>query len=305
MATLEAAWMRHSRSRASRAGAEARHRLRGRCVIAVATATATAALAAPGAALAANPPTITAAGITAADQLYVAWTVAPGTTFDFVTLSTVPDPDPADPTFFAPGNFAGFCDPVIASPTCTATSYVASYPTGRDRRYFAKVSAQVTGTSTYLASAVWVIDDAKPQIAGAANPGTIPATGPAVAGHPLGSVAPPPVAPPPPPPAPAAVIKLLSPPKTISALVSKSVRIQIACSVTCSTFGRLTLGSPTIGTKSFTLAGGGVRTVTVKPSSKGRKRLRGRSRARIKIVAAVSPFGGTTKKVTKSFTVRR
>jgi hypothetical protein len=297
--------MQRLRSRAPRASSNGRRGLPGRCATAAAIAVvaATAALVAPAGALAVAPPTILSAGVNANDQLYVTWAVAPGTTFDFVTLATVPDADPADPTFFASGNFAGFCDPMIASPTCTATGYVGAYGVSRDRRYFAKVSAQVTGTTTYLPSAVWVIDDAKPQIPGEAGTGTIPATGPAVAGHPLGTAAPPP--PVAPPPKPAAAIKLVSPPKTISGLLAKGVRVQVACSVTCSSFGRLTLGSPTIGTKTFTLVGGGIKTLVIKPSAKGRKRLRGRSKARIKVVASAAPFGGTTKKVTKSFTVRR
>ena len=79
----------------------------------------------------------------------------------------------------------------------------------------------------------------------------------------------------------------------------------MACNVTCSPFGRLTLGSPTLGTKQFDMIGGGLRVLTVKPSARGRARLRGRSRARLKIAVAVAPTGGATKKFSRSFTVRR
>jgi hypothetical protein len=280
--------------------ADGRRRLRSRrCAIALAVATA--ALTAPAGALAADPPTILSAGINAQDNLYATYAVAPGTTFDFITFATVPDPDPTLPSFFADGNFAGFCSSTSASATCTATSYVSGYGVSRDRRYFAKVSAKVDGTTnTYLSSAIWVMDDAKPQIPGPAGSGAIPPVGPAVAGHPLGTAAPPPPAV-----AGVATIKLLSKPKTIGALLLKGVRLRIACTVACSAFGRLTLGSPSIGTKAFTLPAAGTKTLTIKPNKKGRTRLKGRSRARIKVAVGAAPVGGTTKTYSKAFTVKR
>ena len=114
---------------------------------------------------------------------------------------------------------------------------------------------------------------------------------------------PPPVAPPPR--APAAAIKLLTLPKTINALLTKGVRLQVACTVTCSPFGRVTLGSPTLGTKQIDMVGGGIRVLTIKPNARGRARLRGRSRARIKVAVAVAPLGGAIKRLSRSFTVRR
>ncbi len=273
---------------------------------AIALAAASATLVAPASALAADPPTLLNAGIDAQDQLYSTWSLAPGTTFDFVTYATVPDPDPTIPDFFATGNFAGFCSDKSLSATCTTNAHVAQFPSPRDRRYFVKVSANVTGTDDFLTSSIWVIDDAKPQIPGDAPLGAIEPTNTPVAGHPIGTAPPPPVAPPPPPPAaPAAAIKLLTLPKTIGALLTKGVRLQVACNVTCSPFGRLTLGTPTIGTKTINLAGGGIRVLTIKPSAAGRKRLRGRPRARIKVAVAVSPTGGATKRFSRTFTVRR
>lgn len=277
-----------------------------RCVT-VAVVAALVSLAAP-AASAQAPPTILSAGIDARDALYATWSVAPGSTFDFVTFATVPDPNPELPNFFADGNFAGFCDPTLASPTCTATSYVAPYSVGRDRRYFVKVSAEVgEDGGDFVSSAVWVIDGAKPLIPGPAPAGADPPTGAAVAGHPLGSAAPPPPALPPPPPAPtpAATIKLLTVPRTIGALLARGVRLRVACTVRCSTTGRLTLGPRSLGAKSLSLAGAGTRVLTVKPARTGRARLRGRSRARVKIAVAVTPAGGTTARLARSFSVRR
>ncbi len=297
--------MDHSRRRSPRP------RLRNR-YCAVAVAAAAAVLAAPAGALAANPPTILTAGINAADELYATWAVAPGTTFDFVTFATVPDADPSLPSFFAQGNFAGFCDVASADALCTATSYNSGYPITRDRRYYAKVTAKV-GPGDYVTSAVWVVDDAKPQIAGSAPVSSVPPTNTPVAGHPLGApapppaVAPPPVAPPPPPPpAPAATgsIKILSLPSTIGALLARGVRLRVTCTGSCTASSRMRLGLPSIGSKSLTLPGGGTRTLTIKPSVAGRNRLRGRSSARLKLTANLG-VGGKGKSYTKNFTVRR
>ena len=219
----------------------------------IAAAVAAAALAAPSGALAADPPAILTAGINAQDQLYATYAVAPGTEFDFIEFATVPDNDPTSPIFFADGNFAAFCSSESPSATCGPTAYIAQYPRPRDRRYFARVSAKVTGTATYLTSTVWVIDDAKPQIAGDAPLGADPPTNKPIAGHPVGTAPPPPPpggppppppGPPPPPPAPSAALKLLTVPKTIGALLTKGVRIQVGCTVTCSAFGRLDARKP-------------------------------------------------------------
>jgi len=298
MAVLEVAVTDHARRSRPPARPDLRRRLRNRrCAIALAVAAA--ALTAPAGALAADPPTILTAGINASDELYATYSVAPGTTFEFVTLATVPDPDPVLPSFFAEGNFAGFCSAISVSATCSATAYTAGYGVSRDRRYFAKVSAKVDGaTNSYVESAIWVIDDAKPQIPGAAGEGAIPPVGPAVAGHALGTTAPPPSAG-------VATIKLLSAPKTVGALLLKGVRLRVTCSAACSAFGTMTLGTPAIGSKSFKLPAAGTRILTIKPSTKGRKRLKGRARARIKVAVGAAPAGGATKTYTKAFTVKR
>ena len=163
-------------------------------------------------------------------------------------------------------------------------------------------------TGTFLTSSIWVIDEAKPLIPGLAPPGELPVSNLPVGGRSLGTAAPPPrVAPPPPPPAapPAAAIKLLAPPRTIGSLLRKGVRLRVTCTVSCAASGRLTLGAPSIGTKTIALTGAGTRVLTIKPSRIARTRLRGRPRARIKVAVVVSLPGGATKRYTKSLTVRR
>jgi hypothetical protein len=69
-------------------------------------------------------------------------------------------------------------------------------------------------------------------------------------------------------------------------------------------FSKPALGSPSLASKSLSLPAGGTRILTIKPSATGRRRLRGRSRARIKLTAA-PPLGTIAKTYTKHFTVVR
>ena len=80
-------------------------------------------LAAPPAALAAEPPTILSAGIDARDQLHATWAVAPGTTFHHVSFATDPAPDPDVPAYFAFDNFATFSS-AMSNPTGTGDDLV-------------------------------------------------------------------------------------------------------------------------------------------------------------------------------------
>src|SRR3954452_21190949 len=144
-----------------------------RSLLAGALASAAVLLAAPPAALAAEPPTILSAGIDAADHLYATWTLGPGTTFERAAFATSPQPDPFLAGFFLTDNLAdaGCTGEAGCTATPQTTSYTSAYPIGRDRRYFVSVTA-TAGKTEQLVSAVWVIDEAKPLIAGDAPVGS-------------------------------------------------------------------------------------------------------------------------------------
>jgi hypothetical protein len=278
----------------------------------VVVAAAIAALAAPAAASAADPPTILTAGIDAADQLYASWTLGAGTTYDHASFATSPGADPVVPAFFASENFAAFGCGV--PPDCdappNATAFRSSYPVARDRRYFVKVAAQVPGVAgVFPTSAVWIIDETKPLIAGKAPVGEVTPTASPAAGRLFAAgvaPAPPPPPPPPPPPArPAARFIAQKLPPTFAALRRSGVRVRVTCSAGCAASGSLTLGGVVLGRKSTNLSRAGTRTVTVKLSAYGRRRLLGRSRARLKISARATPAGGATVRSSRSFTVTR
>ena len=120
------------------------------------------------AAAAAGEPQFTAAGIDQQDRFVAAWTLAPGTSFDSIEFATSSLSDPASPGFFAGGNFADFecARPAEGCESSRATtSYRATYPIARDRRYFARVTAK-GGRGDWLSSPVWVIDETRPLIPG-------------------------------------------------------------------------------------------------------------------------------------------
>jgi hypothetical protein len=271
-----------------------------------------AALAAPAAAVAADPPTILTAGIDAQDQLYASWTLGLGTTYDHISFATSPEPDPVVPAFFVSANFAAFGCGV--PPDCdalpTATSFRSGYPISRDRRYFVKVAAQVPAIAgEFPTSAVWIIDETKPLIAGKAPVGAVEPTNSPAAGRLLAPGVPPAPPPPPPPPPPAvrptAKFTALPLPRTIGALRLSGVRLRVRCTAACSTSGSLTLNGVAIGRKSTTLSRAGTRTFTVRLSAFGRRRLAGRSRARLRIAAQAKPAGGVTLHASRTFTVVR
>jgi hypothetical protein len=265
-----------------------------------AIAAAAAMLAAPVAAQAADPPTILTAGIDAA-----------GTTFDHVSFATSPEPDPGVPSFFLAANFAAFgCGvPPDCDGSQTATSFKSTYPIARDRRYFLKVAAGVPGvTGAFPTSAVWIIDESKPVIGGKAPVGEATPTGSPATGR-LFAPGVPPAPPPPPPPSPAtrprAKLVATRVPKTFAALRLSGVRLRVTCNTACSASGTLRLGGVAIGRRSTSLPRAGTRTITVRPSNFGRRRLSGRSRARLRISAKAKPAGGATVRRSRSFTVVR
>jgi len=266
-----------------------------------------AALAAPAAALAEDPPTILTAGIDATDQFFATWTLGAGTTLDHVSFATSPEADPVAPSFFLSTNFASFGCGV--PPDCdlppTATSFTSSYPIARDRRYFVQVAAQVSGvTGTFPTSAVWIIDETKPLIAGKAPVSDVAATNSPAAGRLFAAG----VAPAPPPPTPAgappkAKVTAARLPNTLGGLRLSGLRLHVSCTAACDASGSLTLGGLSIGRRSTKLSRAGKRTFVVRLSAAGRRRLAGRSRARLKISARAKPAGGATVRASRSFTV--
>ena len=139
-------------------------------------------------ALAADPPTmLTARHQRPGPALLDLELCAPGTTFDFVTLATVPDPDPALPTFFADDNFAGFCSAKAFSDELHGQLARRGYASPPRPALLREGLGGRHGHADYVTSGIWVIDDAKPQIPGDAGVGAIPPTGTPVAGHPLGT----------------------------------------------------------------------------------------------------------------------
>lgn len=261
-------------------------------------AVAAAVLAAPGTALAADPPTILTAGIDVDDQLYATWSLAPGTTFDRVGFATVPTV--SSPGFFDIRHFAGFeCADDFCDGKPTSTSHTAGYPTARDRRYFVMVTAAAAGEET-VSSAVWVIDDTKPVIPGVAPLGGLESTNVPVAGHPFdgASLLPPGVVS-------TGKVEVLKVPKTNHGLLVAGVRLRVTCSAACGFEAGISLGDTDLALKETGFASGVSRTFTLKPSGAARDRIRRRARSRIKISAAVTPLQGRARSVSRFFTVRR
>jgi hypothetical protein len=295
--------------------------MRRACRVVALSAVATFAI--PGPAFAADPPVILSAGIDAADRPYVTWRVGAGTTYDHAEFATAPTADPDVPDSFVEANVVaiGCTDaPEVCAGTPQSTSLTVDYPVARDRRYFVKVTATVDGTPRHLVvSAVWVIDEAKPLVAGqppqvADGPPTdAPAAGALLAGSlPLAlppSTRQPPV-PPPPPGAggsqPGAALSLLALPRTISALQRRGVRLRVTCSqAPCTTTAALRLGRVTLVSRRVQLLRAGTQTVVLKPTAAARRRLRGRARARLRVNAAVTPQRGATRRLSRFFVVQR
>jgi len=277
----------------------------------IATAVAVAALAAPTAAIAVEPPTILTAGIDSADRLYATWSLGVGTTYDHASFATSPEADPAGPSFFESANVAAFGCGV--PPDCdglpTTTSFLSSYPVGRDRRFFVKVAAQVPGAAgVFPTSTVWIIDETKPLIAGKAPVGELTPTDSPAAGRMLAPGVPPAPPPPPPPPPAARPTARFAPvklPQSLAALRVSGVRLRVTCSAACAASGRLTLAGASLGRRDTDLERAGTRTITVRLSPLGRRRLRGRSQARLRITAMAKPAGGFTVRASRAFTLRR
>ena len=278
-------------------------------------------LALPGQALAADPPTILSAGIDASDRLYVTWRVAAGTTYDHLEFATAPDADPEVPGSFVEENLVAFgCwdVPDACSGSSQSTSLTVDYAVARDRRYFVKVAASVAGTERDMAiSPVWVIDEAKPLIAGQPprlgerEPTNVPAVGrllagslPALFSEATSSAAQ--RAPGAPAPDSSSPFALPALPRTIGALLSRGVRLRVECRLApCTVTGRLALGGAALASRRTTVRQAGTTTLVLRPAGRARGRLRGRMRARLQLDASVAPAGGPAASVSRSFVVRR
>jgi hypothetical protein len=261
-----------------------------------------------GAALAAEQPTILTAGIDATDRLYVTWSLAAGTTYAGAGFATGPWPEPGLPSSFFAGNSTrdgGDCVPppgITDGPckaTVTSTSFTAPEPIARDRRYFVKVVALPDTGPPHLTSAVWVIDEAKPLIPGFAPapegpPTNRPAGGRSLAGETLPAV-------------PVPTISLPALPKTIRAVLTGGVRLRVRCpTFQCALEdGSLSLGGRSLASESDFVSAGRTHTFVFRPAGAARTRLKGRTRARLKLRALVRTADGRSKLLTRSFTVRR
>lgn len=251
-------------------------------------------LAAPSAARAAEPPTILTAGIDAADHLYATWTIGAGTTFERVAFATSPQLDPFLAGFFVPDNLAdaGCAGEAGCEATAQTTSYTSAFPTARDRRYFVEVTTSVSRYEQ-LSSAVWVIDESKPLIAGEAPVGSRdlptrkPATGRLLA------------------PAPNASLGLLKLPATIGRVLRGGVRVRVRCSAPCDVDLRLSLSRRTIVRRTGRLGAGTSTLLAFRPSGPLARDLGRRSRARLRLAGTVTPLGGVTTSIGRSFSVRR
>lgn len=293
-----------------------------------AVAAVMATLAIPGAAVAADPPTILSAGIDATDHPYVTWGVGAGTTYDHAEFATAPAADPDVRDSFVEANVVAFgCTdaPDVCQGTPQSTSLTVDYPVMRDRRYFVKVAAKIDGTERDLmVSSVWVIDGAKPLIAGQpprvveGAPTNVPAAGEPLAGSvpalitqsiPRDPPVPPgsegPDFPDPPGSVPGAALSLLTLPRTVSAVLGRGVRLRVTCSTApCTTTASLMLGRVPLVSRRVRILRAGTRTLVLKPTGTARRRLRGRARARLRVSAAVTPQGGVPTRLSRFFVVR-
>jgi hypothetical protein len=279
--------------------------MRRRLLCAIALAIAATAFG-PAPALAADPPTILTAGIDATDHLFVTWSLGAGTNYASATFATGPWPDPDLPPSFTPINaITTDCvpPPGVDDGPCkalpTATSFTAPESTSRDRRYFVKVIAEQGTEGRELASAVWVIDGAKPLVPYVAQAGPTPPSNKPATGGLLASTAFPKV--------PVPSLKVLALPRTIGTLLTAGVRIRVSCAAfDCALEeGSLTLGAQQLASESEFADAGRPRTFVLKPKGAARNRLKGRSRARVHILAVVRTVDGKARQISRSFTVRR
>ncbi|MDX6677066.1 MAG: hypothetical protein QOE31_1118 [Solirubrobacteraceae bacterium] len=261
--------------------------------IAIALALAAAALSGPAAARAADPPTILSAGVDAGDRLYVSWSLGAGTTYDRAVFATSPQPAPFLAGFFATENLgASDC---AGEPGCTgapqATSYTARRPVARDRRYFVQVTA--TAGAEPLTSAVWVIDETKPLIVDGPLGGDIrhPTNSPA-AGRLLA----------PPPSSSLTVLKL---PTRIAGALGGAVRVRVRCTAGCEVDLRLSMDGLALVRRTGDLYAGSSAKLVLRPTGLAHAMLRARSRALLRLSGTVTPLGGPTVRVRRSFRVRR
>lgn len=271
-----------------------------------ATVLATAALVAaafPGLATAAGEPQITSAGIDAQDRLYATWTLAPGTRFEGIDFSSGSILDPLlDYSDFADlENFADFeCSPPPAF--CEGkphqTSYGPGLPVSRDRRYFVIVNAKAQDSDDFLTSAMWVIDESKPQIPGRGELAD-PATNTPAIGIPYLLPAPETI--------PAPAFSLPAPtPRTIAGFLHRGIRARVTCPIfECYADVSLNLGGKGLAVTSGSARPGGRRTFLLRPSKSQRAKLRRRSRVRLRLVAEIGQPGNKRTELVRTVTLRR
>jgi hypothetical protein len=267
-------------------------------VLAIAAVVASAA---PSIALAEGEPQITSAGIDAEDRVYATWTLAPGTTFDTIDVSSssILDPDTNFDDFADVGSFAGYdCapPPEVCQGSPTKTSYRELYPVARDRRYHVIVNAKAG--DRLRTSAMWVIDGTKPLIPGDNPIPESPSNAPAI-GIPF--------VPPAPDTIPAPVLSLPAPtPATIAGFLRRGLRVRLTCRLfECyAPLVALGTGAGIVASASASVRPGGRRTIVLRPSKTQRAKLRRRSRLRLKLgVEILQPTGKRTA-ITRSITLR-
>jgi len=262
--------------------------------VSVVLALVAATLAAAPAAIAADQPTILTAGIDADDRLHATWSLGAGTTYERTAFSTSPAVNPFLAGFFLAEDFADF--DCAGEKGCTGlasgTSYTGSYPVARDRRYFVTVTAGAE-KDRQLTSAMWVIDEAKPLITGDApggdphRPTRSPAGGRLLSGAPDSSLT---------------VLRL---PRRAAGVMRAGVRVRVRCSTSCDVDLRLSLGKRTLVRRTGRLPAGASRLLPFAPGRALWPTLQARPRQRLRIAGTVTPLGGLTEKVSRTFTVRR
>jgi hypothetical protein len=270
---------------------------------AVLVTTALVAVASPSLASAAGEPQITSAGIDAQDRFYATWTLAPGTTFEGIDFSSGSILDPLlDYSDFADiDNFADFeCvpPPAFCDGKPGQTSYGQDLRVSRDRRYFVVVNAKRRGSDDSLTSAMWVIDESKPQIPGSGEVAD-PATNTPAIGVPYVVPAPETI------PAPAFTLPAPTP-RTIAGFLQRGIRARVTCPLfECYAEVALEFSGSNLAFTSGSARPGGRRTFVLRPSKAQRAKLRRRSRIRVRLVAEVGQPGNKRTELVRTVTLRR
>ena len=99
-------------------------------------------------------------------------------------------------------------------------------------------------------------------------------------------------------------LKLLKLPATISAVLSSVVRVRVGCSASCDVDLRLSLDGRTLARRTGRLPAGAAEKLALRPTGAARAILRARSRARLRVTGSITPLGGPTRRIARTFTVR-